>query len=162
MLTIFRLQPKKEEPPHHIFLEENCLDGGRWNPPGVPVLYASSTIELALLELLVHFDCHPEEAKPIELFTLALDEDDVQEVHPASLPDDWNNPKPPTLLHDITRSWLAEGRSVALKVPSAVVAHTFNYLLNPRHGRIRQVRVLKVEPFVLDPRLIERSEAARA
>jgi RES domain-containing protein len=161
MLTIFRLQPEREQPPHYIFLEENCLDGGRWNPDGVPVLYASSTIELALLELLVHFDCHPEEAKPIELFTLALDEDDVQEVHPASLPDGWNDPQPPAALHDIARRWIEENRSVALRVPSAVVAHTFNYLLNPRHDRIGQVQILKVEPFVLDPRLIARNETER-
>lgn len=31
-----------------------CLAGGRWNPKGIYMLYASSTLSLACLEILVH------------------------------------------------------------------------------------------------------------
>jgi RES domain-containing protein len=30
------------------------LKGGRWNPPGIPVIYTSENISLALLEILAN------------------------------------------------------------------------------------------------------------
>ena len=32
------------------------LYGGRFNPPGIPAVYSSQSIALALLEVLVHLD----------------------------------------------------------------------------------------------------------
>ncbi len=32
------------------------LYGGRFNPPGIPAVYASQSIALAVLEILVHVD----------------------------------------------------------------------------------------------------------
>ncbi len=32
------------------------LYGGRFNPPGIPAVYTSQSIALALLEVLVHID----------------------------------------------------------------------------------------------------------
>ena len=32
------------------------LYGGRFNPPGIPAVYSSQNIALALLEILVHVD----------------------------------------------------------------------------------------------------------
>ena len=32
------------------------LYGGRYNPPGIPAIYSSENIALALLEILVHVD----------------------------------------------------------------------------------------------------------
>jgi hypothetical protein len=36
-----------------------ALDGGRWNPRGVEVVYAAATASLAALEVLVHFSVLP-------------------------------------------------------------------------------------------------------
>lgn len=49
--------------------------------------------------------------------------------------------------------WLRERRSLALRVPSAVVRPEWNLLLNPAHPDMARVRVLRAEPFALDPRL---------
>jgi RES domain-containing protein len=35
------------------------LTGGQWNPIGTPLIYASTTPELALLENMVHLDGTP-------------------------------------------------------------------------------------------------------
>ena len=45
--------------------------GGRWNPPGVGILYTSASPELALLEQLVHLPTLPYEDLP-RLFLLTL------------------------------------------------------------------------------------------
>jgi RES domain-containing protein len=46
-----------------------ALYGGRWNPPGVEAIYASATISLAVLEILVHYSVLPKDfvATPIEI-----------------------------------------------------------------------------------------------
>ena len=36
--------------------EGAMLYGGRFNPPGIPAVYTSQSIALALLEVLVHID----------------------------------------------------------------------------------------------------------
>jgi RES domain-containing protein len=37
------------------------LHGGRWNPLGVEMIYASATISLAVLEILVHYSVLPKD-----------------------------------------------------------------------------------------------------
>ena len=50
-------------------------------------------------------------------------------------------------------SWLTEARSASLRVPSALVPHAWNILLNPRHPDAARAEVLEIEPFSFDPRL---------
>ncbi len=38
-------------------------------------------------------------------------------------------------------------------VPSAIIPHELNYLLNPLHPHVKRVRIGRPEPFSLDPRL---------
>jgi RES domain-containing protein len=40
-----------------------------------------------------------------------------------------------------------------LRVPSVLVPHAWNMLLNPLHPEAGQARVLAIEPFGFDPRL---------
>ncbi len=50
-------------------------------------------------------------------------------------------------------SWLAEGRSAALRVPSVLISHSWNILLNPLHPDAAQAEVLGNQAFGFDPRL---------
>jgi RES domain-containing protein len=50
-------------------------------------------------------------------------------------------------------SWLTEARSAALQVPSVLVPHSWNLLLNPRHPEAARAEVHEIEPFGFDPRL---------
>lgn len=50
--------------------------------------------------------------------------------------------------------WALSLRSLALRVPSAVVPVEFNLLLNPRHPAMREVRTGEPQPLFLDPRLL--------
>ena len=50
-------------------------------------------------------------------------------------------------------AWLSDLRTLALEVPSAVLPHSSNLLLNPLHPRAGELRVISQQPFEFDPRL---------
>ena len=50
-------------------------------------------------------------------------------------------------------AWLAAKDTAALRVPSVLVPHAFNILLNPLHPATADATIASVEPFRFDPRL---------
>jgi RES domain-containing protein len=125
--------------------------GGRWNPPGIGILYTSASPELALLEQLVHLPTLPYQDLPrLYLLTLAL-------------------PVPPSVLQDLSpkwreeagfqanykqlASWLRAPEVLAIGVPSAVVPESFNYLLHPLHPDYNRIEIISTSAFNIDPRL---------
>lgn len=127
-----------------------ALYPGRWNRAGLPMVYTSQTPELAMLELLTKVtpatfgvrmaveielpaDARVEDATPVVLEMLLHGKDDD--------------------LRKLGSSWALEGRSLALKVPAAVIPVSFNYLLNPAHARAKELRIVRQVPVSLDPRL---------
>lgn len=73
---------------HEIDGEGARLYGGRWNSPGVPVVYAATHLSLALLEQLVHLN--PEELPDaFRAFAVSVPHDVRPEVLPVGdLPSD--------------------------------------------------------------------------
>jgi RES domain-containing protein len=128
------------------------LEGGRWNSPGMPVVYTSASAALAALEILVHLG-RGSVLDSYVLISCVFEERLVTELDPGRLPDDWRTYPAPAALQSIGDEWLASGSSVVLRVPSVVVATEANYLLNPRHPDFRAIRVHSPQPFVFDPRL---------
>ncbi|GDY19764.1 hypothetical protein LBMAG56_11090 [Verrucomicrobiota bacterium] len=126
--------------------------GGRWNSRGVGVVYASGTVSLAALEILVHLD-HP---VPLKFVTFRLEFDDalVEQLPPTTLPPDWTNEPPPPSTKAIGDRWSKELRSAVLKLPSVIIPAEPNYLLNPAHPDFKKIVISKPEPFSFDPRLL--------
>lgn len=127
--------------------------GGRWNHEGYSVVYTSQHLSLAALEVLVHAQGRSALA---DLLCLEIQiPNGLSETLPRSdLPPDWRSPDPPEALRDLGTRWLVEQRSVALWVPSAVIAKEHNVLVNPRHPDFTKLTVTEPEPFDFDPRLI--------
>ncbi|HEU0015503.1 MAG TPA: RES family NAD+ phosphorylase [Longimicrobium sp.] len=125
------------------------LVGGRWNSPGRPVVYASESLALCLAECLVHVTGRL--PRDYAAYQVEIPGDEIETIAPQSLPADWR--------HDvgITRGlgdrWRDERRSLALAVPSAVLAHSTNLLLNPLHPAAGRMRIVERQPFQFDPRL---------
>lgn len=126
--------------------------GGRWNPPGVRVVYASESVALAALELLVHLEESALLAHHV-VCAVRFPEALVEALDPAALPADWRASPPPLPLQELGGAWLRESRSALLAVPSAIVPSEQNFLLNPAHRDFRRVRRDPPIPFALDPRL---------
>jgi len=125
--------------------------GGRWNNPGVAVVYTAETQSLAVLEMLVHLDATGLLQRYV-LIGVEIDEALIREVDRSDLPRNWSDPAFGGL-RNIGNDWIRSASSVALRVPSTLVPSETNLLLNPRHSDFRRLVVRKPVPFWFDPRL---------
>jgi RES domain-containing protein len=129
------------------------LYGGRWNSEGVAVVYSSSTLSLAALELVVHVDI---EDVPDDLVAMAIEVPDdagVDSVALAELPPDWNQVPDHPACVAIGDAWVRESVDLLLRVPSAVIPEEWNVLINPRHSRVGELVVRSVRSFAFDARV---------
>jgi RES domain-containing protein len=129
------------------------LAGGRWNAPGVAVVYCSESLALAVLEIFVHLPPALRGAARLPEMTavkLALPEGaSVWEPEEAELPDLADAEDCRAFGDD----WVAAARTLALAVPSAVVPLERNWLVNPAHPEAEGIRVLAEAPFRFDARM---------
>ena len=133
------------------------LAGGRWNSRGTPVVYASDSLSLAALELLVH--CDPA-LLPEDLVAVEIEIPDgvaQRRLEIAELPRSWRRHPAPASLARMGNLWAKEMTTALLVVPSAVVPGQRNVLLNPRHPDFGRIRAGRPERFALDARLSGRS-----
>jgi RES domain-containing protein len=125
------------------------LVGGRWNSPGRPLIYASESLALALAECLVHVT--GKLPPDYVAYKIAVPDDAVEYLDSDSLKSGWELDL--GYSRKIGDKWLAEQRTVALAVPSAVLPESMNTLLNPVHPRSVELRIEVRQPFRFDPRL---------
>jgi RES domain-containing protein len=129
------------------------LFGGRWNLKGTFVVYTSETPALAALETLVHMDLtvYPSD---MSMATIEIpDNVGINRISEDKLPKNWRAFPAPQKLAEIGSEWVAKGETLLLCVPSVVVMHAYNILINPMHGDMGKVQVVKVEPYRFDTRL---------
>ena len=128
------------------------LYGGRWNSPGIAMVYTAGSVSLATLELLVHLD-NTSVLPSFSICPFDFDDSLVELLGPATLPPDWNQSPPPTSLRTIGDDWISRGSSVVLRVPSAVIENENNYLINPAHTDFKKLVIGSMKALKLDPRL---------
>ncbi|CAN5678134.1 RES family NAD+ phosphorylase [soil metagenome] len=125
------------------------LADGRWHSGGRRVVYTSESLALATLECLVHL--------PVRLparyvaFRIEVPEGEIESLAPGLLSPGWQQHRVET--REIGNEWLDQQRSLALLVPSVVVPHGSNCLINPAHPAAERLRVLEQRPHRWDPRL---------
>jgi RES domain-containing protein len=127
--------------------------GGRWNSHGHAVVYASQSLSLAVLELLVHLKDFALLRRGYLCRLVEVDESLI-EIWTAPLPSGWRKPNHPAL-PAIGDLWIGQARSAALLVPSAVVPAENNLLLNPNHPGFGQIKMLDEYTLEMDERLLE-------
>lgn len=127
--------------------------GGRWNPPGIPVVYTSESLALAVLEILVHTDS---DLLPTDLVILSANIPDtlsLQSLSPETLPNNWRDLPAPPALQVMGADWVRTNKTVGLRVPSAIVGQEYHVLLNPAHPDFPLILWEDMGPFPWDPRL---------
>ena len=128
--------------------------GARWNSPGRALVYTSRHASLAALELLVHVG-PADIPDDLRLFGIEIPDDlEPEALSLTSLPSDWQTMPAPTSTQAIGDAWLATGTSALLVVPSIVMQHERNYLVNPAHPDARRISIASNDPFAFDPRLL--------
>lgn len=127
------------------------LASGRWHSAGRPVVYLADSPSGAMLETLVHLELDAEDIpETYQLLRVELPED-ASLILADDLGEGWEHD--PALTRAIGNQWLADGESLLLGVPSAIMPHTQNYLLNPAHPESEEVELV-AERWRFDPRLL--------
>ena len=115
-MRLWRLGPARHPP----------LDGegarrasGRWNPRGVPMVYTSAHLSLAVLEKLVHVDFDTFPADVVSLEIEVPDDVAVRAIELASLPKGWDAMPAPVATQEIGAAWARDpaGNPGILSVP---------------------------------------------
>jgi RES domain-containing protein len=129
------------------------LYGSRWTPRGIPAVFISATLSLAALERFVHTD---PDLEPLDLVAIPVDIGDnisIESVHLEELPPDWRSFPAPPALGVIGEQWSRASRAAILSVPSVVIPHERNFVLNPTHREFVRISIGRPEPFSFDPRM---------
>jgi RES domain-containing protein len=115
-------------------------------------VYTSSTIALATLEMLAHLDS----TVPLPAYRLikaTIPDSLITAVETNSLPSNWRQYPAPPELRIVGDNWLERRDSAVFKVPSALVAVEYNYLINPQHQDFPKITIGTPVSFPVDPRL---------
>ena len=128
----------------------------RWHNAGKPVVYTASSPASALLEVLVHLELGDLERLPDSYQLLRIDVPNnvsITEFDESRLDPDWR--KLPALTRAVGDEWLEESASALLSIPSAIVPHTQNYLINPTHRDTKKIKIKSHGNYPFDFRLFQ-------
>lgn len=127
------------------------LYGGRWNSEGVAMIYLAGSLALATLEQLAHLSRTDLLEGQFMRFRVEVPRRSMLELDEEALPPEWT--ETPEATRALGDGWTRAEDSLALRVPSAVVPEESNYLVNPHHPDMDELRIGDPEPYVFDKRL---------
>lgn len=129
------------------------LKGGRWNPPGIPVIYTSETISLALLEILANAQTL-EDLQMVQLMEIEIPAHaDYQDIRLQGLKKNWYRDFDYTQW--MGKEILQSQKTLLCRCPSAIVHQEHNYLVNPLHPDFKKVKLGNTADFYFDDRLFK-------
>jgi RES domain-containing protein len=123
---------------------------GRWHYPGQPIVYLSESPAAALLEICVHTAAND---VPPDFTLLKIEGPDplISTITTDSLPLDWQNNLKVT--RELGTAWLRANGAVLLRIPSAIVPQTSNFLFNPLHPRAIDFKIVETLTYPFDTRI---------
>jgi RES domain-containing protein len=128
------------------------LFGGRWNSPGVRVVYASSSLALAAVETFVNLEPNLRPADLVSIQGAIPDTIEIDRLDVKTLPARWHESRDESLRR-FGDAWIRSGKSAVLLVPSAAIRGEWNVLLNPAHSVFGAIQLRDPEPFEFDTRM---------
>ncbi len=130
------------------------LNGGRWNYPGTYMLYTASSVALATLETLAHIR-KEQNPQGFVLVTLYLPDMEVLQVEEhIPLKDQWHTlPSYETSTQQVGNTEIFK-KHLYISAPSAVTLRDRNFLVNPLHQEMGTIKIIAVEDYHFDQRLL--------
>jgi RES domain-containing protein len=121
----------------------------RWTPAGVRCVYTSLSPATAMLEFLAHL----EGRTPTDLL-LAVGMIPAESVlAEINEPSTWAEMPYRREVQEVGASWIRSGRSLGMRVPSAICRDECNLLLNPGHPGFATLQLIALRPISIDERL---------
>ncbi len=128
------------------------LVGGRWNSPGLGVIYASRSYAGAMLECLAHAGIGRVPRTHVAVEIAIAEALAVERHDESSLPAGWDHADL-RVARAFGGAWIRELRTAVLVVPSVVARREGNVLINPQHPDFSGIIAGAPEPVVWDARL---------
>lgn len=125
---------------------------GRWNSPGIRMVYTADSPALAALDILIQIHGEPPDDRYV-LIAATFPERTVTRLDPGELPQGWATYPAAPPLRILGDTWIARNTSLVLAVPSAVIPEQHNFLINPRHPDFPSLKIAVPRAFTFDPRL---------
>jgi RES domain-containing protein len=136
--------------------EGSYRGGGRWSSVGTRMVYTSTHLSLAALEVLVH--CQRQSFLDSRLaIRFELADRYIQKLE--RLPDGWNSIPESIATQRLGDGWVASNTAAGLIVPSATLPEDeqedeYNVLLNPRYPNfVNLIENVRVASFDFDKRI---------
>lgn len=131
----------------------------RWASKGHRVSYAADHLATATLEKIAgvqRADLLTEMVYVRAEVAASL----VSRLPEADRPEDWDALPPRGGTRAIGDAWLRDGRSLLLRVPSVVLPHSYNYVINAAHPEAAALEVVETAPLLLANRVLRQRGAA--
>lgn len=128
-------------------------EAGRWHTLGHPVIYVAEHTALAMVESMAHLQLELGTIPTtLKLIRIDVGAGAIISATPA-LPSGWQANEP--TCQALGDQWLQSGAGLLLPVPSAILAHATNYLINPGHPQAAtHLKEHAPEPFWFDKRFL--------
>lgn len=140
---------------HQLYSNSLFASGmkGRWNSQGNKVLYAAESIPLAFLENMVRRQGIGFNDDFNIMFIEIPDKLKIEKISTDSLGKSWRDPNAYSSCQQIADNWYNKGKSLILKVPSAVMPEAFNFVINTLHKDYKEIKLVGVTHLVPDARI---------
>ncbi|MBO9613514.1 MAG: RES family NAD+ phosphorylase [Dyadobacter sp.] len=126
---------------------------GRWNSAGNKVIYTSETVTLALLENMVRRQGVGFNSDFKIMFIEIPDDAVIESISESDLEAGWRDPNDYSQCQPLGDRWFNAGHALALKVPSAVMPLSYNFVINTVHPDYARVTLVEVTDLMPDPRI---------
>ncbi|MEX2232646.1 MAG: RES family NAD+ phosphorylase [Cyclobacteriaceae bacterium] len=126
------------------------LHGGRWNTPGTRMIYTAENNVLAAFEVALRI---PLDQISKNYVMIPIEIPEKAEVFSPKLPKNWYSDI--RVSQQVGDAFIKDSQHFIMKVPSALISDSFNYLLNPAHAMIKKVKTKTPRTILFDKRLME-------
>lgn len=128
------------------------LFGARWNNKAVGCLYTSASRALAVLEYTVNVNID-DIPRALSITVIEIPEKPLRIITEADLPGNWKAYPAPSSTKDFGSKLLLAAAEPVIQIPSTIISHEFNYLLNPLHPDSIKFKIIEIEDFLYDVRI---------
>jgi RES domain-containing protein len=154
MATVWRLtQPQFAA---ELNGEGNATTGARWNSPGRGVVYASFNLSLCVLESFAHLPPLLRINLP-EMTAVRIEIPDAAsrlDIDRTDLPPDLFGEDAQVRCRQLGDGWLTAREHLIATMPSMLVPQERNVMIHPAHRLMAAVKIVSIERFRFDPRLV--------
>ena len=130
----------------------SALYPGRWNHDGEHVVYATTTIALAVLETAAHIDVS---GLPIQRYVIEINVPDAiwqtrKSLTVSRLRSGWDAIPSGHVSRETGTRWYNQGQQVLLQVPSVIVPEEPIVLIHAKHPEAGRLKAKSLRPFDYD------------